>query len=266
MAKKTARSILYIEHMRWEPLDIEGSKGLAWIKTLAKDEETGARAAIVKFDPGYQQSKAVSQGAADIYVLEGEMVCGKLVYGPGTYQYRPRGTEFGPIESPKGITRLVFQAGAEEPCSSEPVFIDDVAQLPWQPGYVESYWKTIRDGSKPLREDKLANLSVLIHGIFQPGTHEQNKLQVHDHFEEAFILEGENEAYLDEIEGHHTLKQGLYLWREPNSSGHGDVLNLRMPCVIFIRRGWVGDMQKFHESSAGGGANWFEMPPVAFRE
>lgn len=71
MVKSTSHTLLYTSLLRWEPLVVEGSEGLAWIKTLAKDEETGARTALVKFDPGYKQAKSIGQGAADIYELEG---------------------------------------------------------------------------------------------------------------------------------------------------------------------------------------------------
>ena len=265
MGKRTANSILYTHLIRWEPLGVPNSEGLAWIKTLAKDNETGARTALVKFDPGYKQPEGVGQGAADIFVLEGGMTSGKLTYVPSTYHYRPEGTEFGPIESPEGITRLIFQAGPDEPSSLEEVFIDDVSQQPWQPGYVQHTWK-MRDGVKVLRQDKVANLSVLIHGHFQHGIVEPDTFSVHDHFEEAFILEGKNEAYLDEIDGHHSMEPGMYLWRARGSSGHGDVLNVQVPLQVLVRRGWVGDMEKFHEARAAESGGWQGLPQVTFRE
>ena len=266
MVKRTSHTLLYTSLLRWEPLVVEGSEGLAWIKTLAKNEETGARTALVRFDPGYKQAKSIGQGAADIYVLEGEMGCGELAYKLGTYQYRPRGTEFGPIECPNGITRLVFQAGPDDPVSAEPVFIADVAQLPWQQGYNTSYWGTVKDGIKSLREDKLANLSVLITALFIPGLFEKDVYSQHDHFEEALVLQGEAWVWLDEIDGHHVFEPGLYLYREPYSSGHGDVLTTKAPRQMFVRRGWVGDMTKFGEQREKAAGGWLEIPPVPFRE
>ena len=43
MDKRTNQTFLYTHLMRWEPLEIDGGLGPAWIKTLAKDEETEAQ-------------------------------------------------------------------------------------------------------------------------------------------------------------------------------------------------------------------------------
>src|SRR5437870_1826801 len=108
MTRKTNHTFLYTHLMRWEPLILKGGEGNAWIKTLAKDEKTGARTMLIKFDPGYVQKKTVAEWPADIYVLEGEMQCGNRKYEQGTFHYRPAGAAFGPIDSPGGITRLIF--------------------------------------------------------------------------------------------------------------------------------------------------------------
>src|SRR5258708_3340972 len=97
LTRRTNHTFLYTHLMRWEPLIEPGGQGNAWIKTLSKDTETGARTLLIKFDPGYKQMESATEWPADIYVLEGAMRCGEHTYQPSTFHYRPAGTRFGPI-------------------------------------------------------------------------------------------------------------------------------------------------------------------------
>ena len=128
MAKRTNNIVLYTTLINWEPLEVERSQGYAWVKTLAKDDQTGARTLLVKYDPGFTAEATVSTWPMDIFTLEGEMRCGERTYAKDTYHYRPAGTPIGPIESPHGITRLIFTADSQDPAksSSEEVFVQNV--------------------------------------------------------------------------------------------------------------------------------------------
>jgi hypothetical protein len=222
--------------MRWEPLEVKGSQGRAWIKTLSKDEETGGRTALIKFDPGFRQAKATSEWPVDMYVLEGEMRCGALRFERDTFHYRPAGVEYGPIECPQGITRLVFTADSKNIKSSrEPVFIQDVKQMP-QGIHPLDLEGTRGIWEKILRQDPEGGISLMVHEVWEVGRQGLPKIQhAHNHFEEAFVIRGEGDDYLGEVDGHVHYVAGAYLCRPPNESFHGDTLARVVPKTLVLR-------------------------------
>ncbi len=247
MAKQTNQTFLYSHLMRWEPLYQEGGEGRAWIKTLSRDTETGARSVLVKYDPGYKRAKTVSEWPVDIFVLDGGMTAGKRSYAKDTYHFRPAGTEVGPVESPYGVTRLILTADVKDKSSKDEIFVDDVKQMPWGLSYIDPTRE--RNGVKELRQDPNEGVAVLIHATFVAGERIlPGQGHIHDHTEEAFVLEGEFEDYLDDVEGHLYWMPGLYICRVPYASAHGDVIWHKTPIVNLVRRNWTGDMTKFHES------------------
>lgn len=128
MSRKTGNITLYTDRIIWEPYDVPGSTGYAWMKTLSKDEETGARTALIRYEPGFRAEASVATWPMDIYVLEGSMQCGERRYGKDTYHYRPAGTPIGPTVSDEGIVRLVFTADSNDPAKSSPdeIFVQNV--------------------------------------------------------------------------------------------------------------------------------------------
>lgn len=247
MTRKTNQTFLYTHLMRWEPLAVQGAEGRAWIKTLSKDEQTGARTALIKYDPGFKQKRTTSQFSADIYVLDGQMETGEHTYQKGTYHYRPGGTQFGPVESPNGSTRLVF-ADPKAKSSRKEVFIQDVNKMPWGPSYSNIDPTGYKAGTRLLREDPEQKLTVLIHAFFIADRSLPNEGHRHDHMEEAFTIEGEMEDYLGDVDGHVAWVPGTYICRVPNASLHGDTIKHKIPMVNIVRRGWVGDTVTFHQA------------------
>lgn len=264
MPRRTNRSFLYTDRMRWEPLEVPDSQGRAWTKTLSKDEETGARTMLIKYDPGFRQKKAGSTWPADIYVLEGEMKVGNRLYQPHTFHYRPASVQYGPTESPKGCTRIVFTADSKDKSSEEEVFIQDVQQMDWGVSYADPTGQRL--GLKTLRRDPIANISILVHSAFGPIVAVDNQYHVHDHVEEVFILEGDFEDYLGEVDGHCSWLPGLYVCRPPNESPHGDSRFYKTPVRILIRRGWAGEGAKFYDSLHEHSPNKPIPPAVTFKE
>ena len=264
MPRRTNRTGLYTDRIRWEPLEVPDSQGRAWMKTLSKDEETGARTALIKVDPGFRQEAAVSEWPADIYVLEGEMQSGDRIYAANTFHYRPGKSAYGPIESSKGCTRIIFTADTKDKSSKEEVFIQDVQQMTWGPSYADLTGKHL--GLKTLRRDPEADISILVHTTFTPGVVAvESVYHVHDHVEEAYILEGEFEDYLGEIDGHIYWMPGFYVCRPPNESPHGDSRFLKTPVKTLIRRGWAGEGAKFYDSMDDHSPNT-PIPTMSFRE
>src|SRR6266849_3553914 len=136
MSRKTGNITLYTDRLVWEPFEVPGSTGYAWIKTLSKDEETGARTALIRYEPGFRAEAVVGAWPIDVYVLEGSLECGRRTYNANTYHYRPAGSEIGPIVTAEGITRLVFTGDSKDPAKSSPdeVFVQNVVtDLPPDP-------------------------------------------------------------------------------------------------------------------------------------
>ena len=132
--KQGHRGISYSHMMRWEQYDVANSEGRAWIKTLSLDPATGSRTALIRYDAGFKQAKTKTEAPVDMYVIDGEAKYGDKVYEKATYAYHPPGAEVGPIESPKGMTRLIFR-GDPTKCDKEPAFIQDTRTMPWRPNY-----------------------------------------------------------------------------------------------------------------------------------
>ena len=252
MPRRTDRTTLHTSEMRWEPLEIKGSQGMAWIKTLAKDVETGARTALIKFDPGFGQDKAVGQWPVDMYVLEGEMQYGDLRFQKGTYHYRPAGVEYGPITCLKGAIRLVFTADSrdEDRSEREPVFIQDVNQMPWVPSFGDPGTGEQRR-LRVLRVDQKADYSLFINYHLPANAFREGLVHIHTTYsEEVFVIEGSEEQYSGDIDGHVNWNPWTYTCRAPNEGLHGDGQVKQGPCALLIRMGWTG---KFANRHAPGG-------------
>ena len=265
MPRKTNSTFLYTHLMRWEPLPVKGAQGTAWIKTLSKDWETGARTLLIKYDPGFRQEKSISTWPADIYVIDGEMQFGDRTYEKGTYHYRPADAKIGPIESRKGITRLIFTSDTKTMASKKEVFVPDVNQLPWTLSYVTAVDPSPAGKGwalRMLREDKEAGASILMHTNFTPVWGLMGEAHQHDHQEEAFVLDGEFEDYCGDIDGHIAWIPGAYICRVPNASLHGDTVHAG-PGTLFVRRTWTGDMVKFWQSKRN---TKQKLPPMTFVE
>ena len=234
MARRTNKSVIDSNAMRWEPLEVEGSTGKAWIKTLAKDDATGGRTALVKFDPGYKQETAVSNLPVDMYVLEGEMQAAELNFQPDTFHYRPAGTEYGPIDSPKGIVRLVFVADSGLPSGKEPVFIADIKQMPIGRHALDPEGK--QRGARQLRMDPNGTTSIRVHETWEVGFRGlQGVHHVHDHSEEYFVVTGQFWDYLEDIDGHVLNSPGFYGCRPGGESSHGDTCTVLAPSKLIVR-------------------------------
>jgi hypothetical protein len=232
--RRTNRTVLETHNMRWEPLIEEGSTGKAWIKTLSKDDETGGRTALIKFDPGYKRERKTSGLPMDMYVLEGSMQCGDLTFNKDTFYYRPGNVEYGPINSPEGCVRWVATVDKHLKSPTEPVYIEDVKQLPW--GADRFDLTATARGRKTLRLDPESRIVIRYHETWEAGSRGVPGLQqVHDYGEEYFVIEGAFWDYLEEVDGHILNVAGSYGCRRPFESSHGDTLTIQMHTRLIFR-------------------------------
>ena len=268
MAKRS--HIVYGHLMRWEPLEVSNSEGTAWIKTFNIDRETGARSALIKYDPGFRVAERESVWPADNYIVDGEMQCGDLLYHKDTYHYRPAGSAVGEMSTRWGCTRLIF-SGDDGGHAAEPVFIQDTNLIPRARSYTNP--GDIEKGSvKILREDTEAKVSVLLSQASKPDMVLEGTADVHNHSEEVFVLDGEIEDYFGDVDGHVLWKKDMYVYRNPFESAHGDVLKTVLPQNILVRRGWTGNATEFYGSAWAAGAadsregHQIRLEKVAFDE
>ncbi len=246
MPRFSNRSVTYSHLLRWEPLPVQNSEGRAWIKTLGKDEETGARTCLVRFDPGFKQQAATAVWPSDVYVLEGSLSDGEHTYQPGSFHYRPSGVRYGPVTSKTGCIRLIMTADSKTKSSKDGVFIEDTRSMPYKKSYIDP--TGLIAGVKDLRQDPVSGYSILIHTQFQHAERTQaGQMHIHDHHEEAFVLEGEWEDYLYDVESHIYWLPGAFVCRPAGYSKHGDSLALKVPKTTIVRRQWVGQTDKFYD-------------------
>jgi len=214
---------------------------------------------LIRYEPGFKAEASVSEWPADIYVLDGEMQCGDRFYAKDTYHYRPAGTPIGPIECPKGITRLVMTTDSKEPGKSSPeeIFIQnvdsDVEPAPPRP-LVDPDHPTLHDRwRKVLRRDPLAEMSVRVQRVLAPGGNgwgPQGKMQFHPFVEEVFMFGGLNQDYSADIDGHWTWMAGCYVCRQPFEGLHGDSLKFDGDYHMIVRSGWTDDPERLAEWKA----------------
>lgn len=140
--KRIPYALTYTPNFKWAPLQVPNSDGKAWIKILGKDVETGATAALVKYDAGFRQSGSTSEVFSHSIVVDGRLTLDGMACNRLSYWYRPVGTTYGAIKAEWDVTRFVITGGRGEIGSAGPVFIDSVeANLPaWEPSERSSAW------------------------------------------------------------------------------------------------------------------------------
>jgi hypothetical protein len=224
--------LTYAPNYKWAKLSVEGAEGGAWIKILGKDQESGATAALVKYDSSFKLRGGVSKVFSDSIVVEGKMSIGGRACDKLSYYYRPAGTEFGEIEVQDEVTRFVITGGHGEAGSKTPVVIDNIEgdSPAWEQSERGSAWS-----EKTLRVDKEANCLITyqfanMFTMFLPG-----KKWIHPSIEEAYCIEGAGWDYVGEVETFVLLKPGTYIYRPPNETFHGTATTVEVPRRIFVK-------------------------------
>lgn len=230
--KRTPYALTYAPNFKWAKLAVPNSKGQAWIKILGKDEENGAKAALVKYDRGFTQEAGTSEVFSDSIIVEGNMRLGDQECGKLSYWYRPAGHEYGPIKCHEDTTRFVITGGRAEEGSETPVFMETVEgeDPPWEPSERSTAWS-----EKTLRIDEKANCLITyqlanMFTMFLPG-----RKWVHPAVEEAYCIEGAGWDYVGEAETFVKLRPGTYIYRPPNETYHGTATTFEVPRRIFVK-------------------------------
>lgn len=235
----------YAPLYKWAPLSVKNSQGRAWIKVMAKDPETGATAALVKYDAGFKQPAGVSDNFSDSIVIEGRLNMGDQLCNRLCYWYRPAGAEFDAIETDTDVTRFVITGGKGDVGSNEPVFIANVdgEEPPWEGSERGPVWS-----EKTLRIDEKAN--CLLTYQFATGFTQflGGRKWVHPDIEEAYCIDGAGWDYVGETETFVKLLPGTYIYHKPNAGFHGTATTYEVPRRLFVKYYNSDIEQKFARS------------------
>ena len=100
------------EKIEWEPVEHPKVPKGMWAKLLSHDEETGAMTLLAKFDKGFHEPRHTHPSDADVMVLEGKLVDGKVgEIKKGMYWFIPAGVEHGPEDAPEGCVLFIHFYG-----------------------------------------------------------------------------------------------------------------------------------------------------------
>jgi ChrR Cupin-like domain len=230
---KITPGIVYEENILWSRLNVDDTEGHAWFKILAKDPDTGATTALVRYEAGYKAPKAESEVYSDNLFLSGGLTDGTRSFGKYTYLYRPSGTSYGPIKVREDTTKFVITGGKGEKSSGKSLFVQNIDTGPWDPA---PYKGPGHPGmSRTLRVDKKANCSIGWRVNPRPWQSYPNKTVVHEFVEEVFVVEGENVDYYGDIESWVYWRPGMYMHRPPYRARHGHTFKYKVPFKVFVK-------------------------------
>jgi quercetin dioxygenase-like cupin family protein len=288
---KTAHvSMTYAPVLTWEPFEVEGATGQAWMKTLARDRESGARTALVKYSAGYEQPEQTAKVFSDTIVLEGDFTRGGDSGGKGSYFYQPRDGTYGPLRSENGATMLVMTGGHDQKyASSEPIFVKDTEEGPWlnhkeraategrKRSTNEERWRVYQ----VLRLDEDAAVSIGLSrwqgetaSLEEDHRHNEEQgqyLHTHSYIEEMFVVEGQLRLYEGDVDGHVLFNAGTLMYRPAGgvneASVHGCLALTEAPYTMVVRYeqftpAHYEDMWTFREQDSR--QSLFKSVPIEF--
>ncbi|HEU0103446.1 MAG TPA: DUF4437 domain-containing protein [Mycobacteriales bacterium] len=229
--KRTPYALTYAPNFKWAPLDVEGADGKAWIKILGKDQDSGATAALVKYDAGFVSKGGTSEVFSDSIVVDGRLTLDGEACNRLSYWYRPTGTNYGVIKAEEDVTRFVITGGRGEEGSTEGVHLDSVeANEGWEVSERSSAWS-----EKTLRVDERANCLITYQSANMFTMFLTGQKWVHPDVEEAYCIDGAGWDYVGEVDTFVKLLPGTYIYRPPNETFHGTATTFEVPRRIFVK-------------------------------
>lgn len=205
----------HIEFVQTQNVDWQLQPDGTQIKLLNSDPQDGEETYLVRYPAGFVRADMGPEDRAEEYfVLDGAITIGGLERGYHAYGFTPRGESAGPRASATGATLIVFRYGRSDPNSvtgvSEAMAVDalnvawDMRASDAQIAHLRLTRKVLRLG--PNDSSRTFLLLGLPHGM--PAQTEM-PAEIHDHFEEMFMLQGE----MWTPEG--LIRPGAYFYRPP---------------------------------------------------
>lgn len=205
----------YIEFVQTQNVAWTAQPDGCEIKRLNVDPVDGEETYLIRYPAGYRSADQGPEDRAEEYlVLDGGITIGGQTQRYHGYGFTPRGASSGSRESEGGATLIVFRYGRNDPDSaagvSEPIALDP-STLPWDMTPSVTHIAHLRLARKVLRlgpndSSRTFLLIGLPHGM--PDRPEM-PAEIHDHFEEMFMLQGE----MWTPEG--LIRPGAYFYRPP---------------------------------------------------
>lgn len=192
------------------------------IKTLSKDDETGACTTIIRYPHGWTcEGERHLTCHEEFLVLEGTMEVNGRLYGPYAYANLPKGYLRTSVSTPEGAVVLTMLSETPKEIAGDPVdgFYDkkllvehiDPAQDGLE-GWTENPYTRylMGTGVRPLREDPYTGEISILYAALPFRFME--KQWTHPTVQEMFVLAGE---YAINDVG--VMCPGSYAWWEPNT-------------------------------------------------
>lgn len=205
----------YIEFVQAQNVDWEEQPDGTSLKRLNADPVEGEETYLIRYPAGFSRGdQGPEDRAEETFVIDGALTVSGQLHGYHGYRFTPRGLSAGSRSTEDGATLLVFRYGRNDPNSvsgvSEPVAADPMT-MSWDMAPSDERIAHLRLARKVLRlgpndSSRTFLLIGLPHGM-PPA--EAMPAEIHDHFEEMFMLQGE----MWTPEG--KIRPGAYFYRPP---------------------------------------------------
>ncbi len=205
----------YIEFVQTQNVDWVIQPDGTAIKRLNIDPVDGEETYLIRYPAGFDSPDRGPEDRAEEYlVLDGSIVIGDREQRYHGYGFTPRGVSAGTRTTQGGATLIVFRYGRTDPNSAagatEALALDP-ATIPWDMAPSVAHIAHLRLARKVLRlgpndSSRTFLLIGLPHGM---PAQKAMPAEIHDHFEEMFMLQGE----MWTPEG--LIRPGAYFYRPP---------------------------------------------------
>lgn len=205
----------HIEFVQTQNVEWQAQPDGTLTKLLNADPVDGEETSLIRYPAGFSRGDLGPEDRAEEYfVLDGSVVVNGLERGYHAYGFTPRGESAGPRATRTGATLIVFRYGRSDPNSVTGVskaMTVDALDVPWDMRASDAQIAHLRLTRKVLRlgpndSSRTFLLLGLPHGI---PPHPEMPAEIHDHFEEMFMLQGE----MWTPEG--LIRAGAYFYRPP---------------------------------------------------
>lgn len=196
-----------------------GARSEVMVRTLSRDNESGASSTIIKYPAGWARREPhVVAADEEIFVLEGEIEINGKTYGKHFYAHLPRGFSRSSMTSAKGAVVLTFFSA--EPKATSGAGTHDVRRLvehldtrrmagiTGKRAHMNSGdWDPSGTIHKPLYVDPDSGERTWLIGMMPYWS--TNKAEIHPVVEEEFAVLGDICFPLG------VMRDGGYFWRPP---------------------------------------------------
>lgn len=201
----------------WEQGLYGGARPEVEVRTLSRDEGSGASSNLLRYAPGWSQRGQQTLAAdEEMFVLAGSLTIGSRTYGRYEYAHLPAGYRRPKMMSSKGAVVLTFFSA--EPVATAEFEVDgarlvehvDAFEGPWTGNFHPQFPGGA--GRKYLRQDPHDGEETWVLGTMPLRS--GRRPERHPVVEEMYLLAGELVGHVG------TMKAGAYFWR-PEEEWHG---------------------------------------------